>query len=89
MYFVQNDDVIISYYSVVSLVVGTGSAFCGVAGAVSILFNSTLRFLARPSLVALSAIGLSDPYPFACKRSAATPADIRYDNTASARRVER
>jgi hypothetical protein len=38
-----------------------------------ILFNSTLRFSARPSTVLLSAIGWDSPYPWAVSWLAGTP----------------
>ena len=42
-----------------------------------IITKSTRRFLARPALLPLDAMGRSGPYPLYCKRSATMPLEIR------------
>ena len=50
--------------------------------------SSTRRFCARPAAVLFDAIGLLGPKPAAVSRSAATPFEIRYWRTDSARAAD-
>src|SRR3569623_277407 len=53
-----------------------------------ISLSSTRRLRARPSAVALDAIGCEGPYPAALTREPSTPRPIRYSRTATARACE-